>query len=61
MIRVWRHPLGIDHVFVLAPNGACIYAGYVGWLHRSELWKALYQIREAIANQHCPETAAPEG
>lgn len=61
VIRVWRHPLGIDHVFVLAPNGACIYAGYVGWLHRSELWKALYQIREAIANQHCPETAAPEG
>lgn len=52
VLRVWRHPLGIDHVYVLAPNQACLYAGYVGWLHRPDLWTALNQLREAMVDHH---------
>jgi hypothetical protein len=60
MIRVWRHPLGVDHVFVTAPNGACLYAGYVGWLHRTDLWNALSQLKQDLAHGH-PETHDPPG
>jgi hypothetical protein len=60
VVRVWRHPLGVDHVFVTASNGACLYAGYVGWLHRTELWQSLNQLKQDMNNSH-PETALPQG
>ena len=44
-IRVWRNPLGIDHVFVASPHGRCLYCGYVGWIHTEDLWKALHQLQ----------------
>jgi pimeloyl-ACP methyl ester carboxylesterase len=40
-IRLWISPLGIDHVFVVSPAGDCLYSGYVGWLHRADLWRVL--------------------
>lgn len=40
-LRRWRHPLGLDHVFVASPHGNCLYGGYVGWLHRRLLARAL--------------------
>ncbi|QQE63501.1 hypothetical protein GFS31_01660 [Leptolyngbya sp. BL0902] len=54
VIRVWRHPLGIDHVFVTTSSGACLYAGYVGWLHRTELWHTLTHLKETVAH---PQTS----
>jgi hypothetical protein len=44
-IRAWRNPLGIDHVFVASPHGRCLYSGYVGWIHREDLWQALEDLR----------------
>jgi hypothetical protein len=44
-IRVWRIPLGIDHVFVASPNGRCLYCGYVGWIHTEDLWKTLHELQ----------------
>jgi pimeloyl-ACP methyl ester carboxylesterase len=43
-IRVWSNPLGVDHVFVASPEGQCLYAGFVGWLHSQDLRLALSQI-----------------
>lgn len=43
-IRVWRNPLGVDHVFVSDPDGRCLYAGFVGWLHSEELKLTLHDI-----------------
>ncbi|MFM7470291.1 MAG: alpha/beta fold hydrolase [Nodosilinea sp.] len=40
-LRRWGHPLGLDHVFVASMQGDCLYGGYVGWLHRWHLAKAL--------------------
>ncbi|MEY3299894.1 MAG: hypothetical protein RLZZ597_3154 [Cyanobacteriota bacterium] len=57
VIRVWRHPLGIDHVFVIASSGACLYAGYVGWLHRTDLWHALSHLKAAMADHLRTEEA----
>jgi pimeloyl-ACP methyl ester carboxylesterase len=44
-IRTWVNPLGINHVFVASPNGHCLYAGFVGWMHAQDLYKALEEIR----------------
>ncbi|HIK54539.1 MAG TPA: alpha/beta hydrolase [Synechococcales cyanobacterium M55_K2018_004] len=48
-VRAWRNPLGVDHVFVADAKGTCVYAGFVGWLHRSDLKDALEEIRVAFA------------
>jgi hypothetical protein len=45
-IRLWQSPFGVDHVYVASPDGACLYAGFVGWVHSSDLKRALYQIQQ---------------
>ena len=60
VVRVWRHPLGVDHVFVTDPNGVCFYAGYVGWLHRTDLWTALNQLRQEVAQRQTPNADSSE-
>ncbi len=53
-IRVWRNPLGIEHVFVASPHGRCLYGGYVGWLHTQDLWQTLQklQAKETVTSLH---------
>lgn len=49
-IRTWKNMVGVDHVFVASPSGHCLYAGFVGWLHASDLQQTLEQIKQdAIA------------
>lgn len=48
-IRTWTNPLGIDHVFVASPDGQCLYAGFVGWLHAQDLRQALQEIKQVYA------------
>lgn len=45
-IRIWMHPLQIEHVFVANPQGECLYGGFVGWMHRDSLRRALREIRQ---------------
>jgi hypothetical protein len=44
-LKIWRNPLGIHHVFVVAPDGDCLYSGYVGWLHTEDLWQMLQSLQ----------------
>ncbi|MGF1570200.1 MAG: alpha/beta fold hydrolase [Nodosilinea sp.] len=44
-LRVWRHPLGIEHVFVASAQGHCLYSGYVGWMHTEDFWVALESLK----------------
>lgn len=48
-IRTWTNLLGINHVFVASPQGQCLYAGFVGWMHALELQQALEEIRREHA------------
>lgn len=48
-IRTWKNLLGIDHVFVASPEGQCLYAGFVGWMHAKDLEQALRDIQQAYA------------
>lgn len=44
-IHLWTNPLQVDHIFVSNSHGDCVYAGFVGWIHRSGLQQALAEIR----------------
>ena len=44
-LHLWRSPFGIDHVFLVSTQGDCLYSGYVGLLHRQDLWSGLEVLR----------------
>lgn len=43
-IYTWKHPLGMEYIFVSCDQGKCLYSGFVGWLHAENLHKTLQQI-----------------
>lgn len=48
-LRLWKNPIGIEHVFVACPQGQCLYAGFVGWGHAQELRQVLKEIQQEHA------------
>ncbi len=48
-ICVWNNPLQIQHIFVANQQVECLYAGFVGWMHRKDLERALIDIRRDFA------------
>ena len=44
-MRTWKNPAGVDHVFVADSMGKCLYGGYVGWLHASQLHQTLSELK----------------
>ncbi len=49
-INVWKNLVEVDHVFLIDPEGNCVFAGYVGWVHRKKFYRALQQIRNDFPN-----------
>ena len=47
-VRAWKNPVGVDHIFLAAPDGRMIYGGYVGWIHSEGLNQALSQMRSNL-------------
>ena len=45
-IKMWKNPVGVDHVFVVDHSGHCCFAGFVGWIHAQGLYETLEQIRQ---------------
>lgn len=43
-IYIWNRSLGINHVFVSGEEHQCLYAGYVGLLHYSQLQQVIQTI-----------------
>ncbi len=48
-LRVWKNPMGLQHVFVACPQENCLYGGFVGWMHDAELTQALQDIEREQA------------
>jgi pimeloyl-ACP methyl ester carboxylesterase len=48
-LRVWRNPVGVDHVFLADPTNQLIYAGFVGWRDRPAFEQALTTISQKYA------------
>lgn len=45
VVRTWKNPVGVDHVFLGDRNNRMIYGGFVGWIHSEGLQQALTRIR----------------
>ncbi|MDF5706421.1 MAG: hypothetical protein PUP90_01765 [Nostoc sp. S4] len=45
VVRTWKNPVGVDHVFLSDRNHKMIYGGFVGWIHSQGLNQALDCIR----------------
>jgi hypothetical protein len=43
-LRVWNNPLGVKHVFLANEKGECEFGGYVGWVHREGLDRAIQSV-----------------
>lgn len=43
-LRLWKHPLQLDHIFVAKGEEQCLYGGFVGWMHNQALRQALEEI-----------------
>lgn len=46
VVRTWKNPVGVDHVFLGDRNDRMIYGGFVGWIHSEGLQQALTRIRK---------------
>ena len=46
VVRTWKNPVGVDHIFLADRNGKIIYGGFVGWIHSDDLKQAINRIRE---------------
>lgn len=45
----WKNRFGVDYIFVTDQEGACVYGGYVGWVHAGGLRRAIEAIRTEYA------------
>ena len=50
-IRTHTNKAQIDRVFVADSRGNCLYAGYVGWLHKLELKRAVANLKTQYTNK----------
>jgi hypothetical protein len=45
VVRIWKNPAGVDHVFLGDGHDKMIYGGFVGWIHSKSLQQTLTRIR----------------
>jgi len=43
---VWKSPWRVDHIFLGTNPGDCLYSGFVGWVHTTDLYCTLQQIKQ---------------
>jgi hypothetical protein len=41
IVRIWNDLLGVKHIFLENDRGECEFSGYVGWVHRDGLDRAI--------------------
>ena len=44
VLRVWKNPMGVKHIFLENEHGECAFSGYVGLVHRGGLDRAIQSI-----------------
>jgi len=48
VVKTWKNPVGVDHVFIADQNGDMIFGGFVGWIHSEDLYRAIIQIQNDL-------------
>ena len=49
VVRTWKNPVGVDHVFLGTSDNKMVFGGFVGWIHAEGLKQALNDIRARFA------------
>ena len=45
VVKMWKNPVGVDHVFIADINGNMVFGGFVGWIHADGLNDAIVAIK----------------
>jgi hypothetical protein len=45
VLKVFKNPVGVNHVFIADDQGNMIFGGFVGWIHADGLKQAIATIR----------------
>jgi hypothetical protein len=45
VVKTWKNPVGVDHVFIADKNGNLLFGGFVGWIHSDGFHRAIVRIR----------------
>lgn len=49
LLKSFKNPAGVDHVFIEDRKGEIAFGGYVGWLHSDHLKLAITSIRQTLS------------
>jgi hypothetical protein len=45
VLKMWKNPVGVNHVFIADTQGNMVFGGFVGWIHADGLNEAIAAIR----------------
>ncbi|WP_041430878.1 hypothetical protein [Synechococcus sp. PCC 6312] len=45
VVKAWKNPIGVEHIFIANKNGEMVFGGFVGWVHSEGLRQAIAEIR----------------
>lgn len=45
VLKTWKNPVGVNHVFIADTQGNMVFGGFVGWVHADGLNEAIATIR----------------
>ncbi|CAN1209256.1 hypothetical protein TUMEXPCC7403_03470 [Tumidithrix helvetica PCC 7403] len=45
VLKMFKNPVGVNHVFIADTEGNMVFGGFVGWIHTDSLNQAIEKIR----------------
>lgn len=49
VVKTWKNPVGVDHVFIADKSGKMIFSGFVGWIHSDGFHEAVSRIQKEFS------------
>ncbi|MBD2229967.1 J domain-containing protein [Phormidium tenue] len=46
VVKTWKNPVGVDHVFIADEKGNMVFGGFVGWIHSDVFHQAITQVQK---------------
>ena len=46
VLKIWKNPVGVDHVFIADRTGKMMFGGFVGWIHADGFYQVIDQIQK---------------
>lgn len=46
VVKIYKNPVGVDHIFLANSNGEMVFSGFVGWIHSQGLNEVMEEINK---------------